>query len=220
MLHKEGQVDQYINVLPESIKKTLKPQNLTESPYRTMLTKELAGKASFLGFLGITVSDKSLLEVSINDRWRLDGPSFWGDNELKKNVMEVGKAYASLGYRVSYNQNVQYSTLVTSEFRENSGDVKSAFSYVDASGRRFIQSSNYSQRELISIAAFDITPILNGWNPGATPAVAAKVNQAQIEDAIVNRQSGALKLNGANVSELQGISSRISSEEFKTKIFK
>ncbi len=29
VLKKDGQTDQYLNVLPESIKKTLKPQNLT-----------------------------------------------------------------------------------------------------------------------------------------------------------------------------------------------
>lgn len=223
VLHKEGQVDQYLNVLPESIKKTLKPQNLTESVYRTMLTKEQAVKVGFLGMLGISTSEKTLLEVAINDRWKLEAPSFWGDNELKKIVLEVGKIYASQGYKISYNQNVQYSTLVSSEFHENSGDVKSAFSYVDGSGKRFVQSSNYSQRELISIAPLDIMPVLTAWIPSAISSSNFKINQSQIENLAsnsMNNMNKAVKLNSADTTSLKAFSKQLTSTEFKAKLFK
>jgi hypothetical protein len=177
VFHKDGQADQYLNILTESIKKTLKPQNLTESVYRTMLTKEQAVKVGFLGMFGISTSEKSLLEMAINDRWKMEAPSFLGDNEVKKIALEVGKIYASLGFKVSYNQNVQYSTLVTSDYQESTGDVKAAFTYVDGAGKRFAQSSNYTQRELISIAPFDITPFLAAWDPKTTSALNVKFSQ-------------------------------------------
>lgn len=223
VLKKDSQADQYLNVLPESIKKTLKPQNLTESVYRTMLTKEQAAKVGFLGVLGILTTEKTLLEIVINDRWKLEAPSFWGDNELKKIVLEVGKIYASQGYKVSYNQNVQYSTLVTSEFQENSGEVKSAFSYVDGGGKRYVQSSNYSQKELISVSPLDIMPVLSSWNPAIVPSAAFTVTKPQIENIADNTgkfDGNIIKLNSADTNELRKFSKQITSSEFKDKLLK
>ena len=170
VLQKAGEDDVYINVLPESIKKTLKPQNLSNQPYRTMLTESQAVKVGFLGMLGISISQDSLLEISINDRWTLDGPSFWNDEELKESVLSIGRVYAAMGYQIKYNQSVRYSHLTTSNFTELSGEITSSFTYVDAKGKRYVQSSNYAQKELIAISPFDITPLLaelvdmiDGW---------------------------------------------------------
>ena len=170
VLQKEGEDDVYINVLPESIKKTLKPQNLSNQPYRTMLTESQAVKVGFLGMLGISISQESLLEISINDRWTLDGPSFWNDEELKESVLSIGRVYAAMGYHIKYNQSVKYSHLTTSNFTEQSGEITSSFTYVDAKGKRYVQSSDYAQKELIAISPFDITPLLaeladttDGW---------------------------------------------------------
>lgn len=187
VLHKDGQVDQYLNVLPERIKNTLKPQNITESVYRTMLTKDQAIQVGFLAILGISVSEKTLLEIAINHRWKLEAPSFWGDNELKTIVLDVGKIYANQGYTISYNQYVQYSTLVSSEYQESTDDMKSVFSYVDGKGNRYVQSSNYSQRELISIATLDIMPVLNAWNSTTISSSNYKINQSQINN-FTNKQ--------------------------------
>lgn len=221
VLRKVGQVDQYLNVLPESIKKTLKPQNLTESVYRTMLTKEQAVKVGFLGMLGISTSEKTLLEIAINERWKLEAPSFWGDNELRKIVLEVGKIYASQGYKVSYNQNVQYSTLVTSEFQESSAEIKAAFTYVDGSGKKFVQSSNYAQRELISVSPLDIMPILAAWNPATTASAKFEITVPQIEGVVSQAgkySTNAIKLNTADTTVLKSFSTQITSKEFKSQL--
>lgn len=221
VLHKDGESDQYVNLLPESIKKSLKPENLTATPYRTMLTKEQAAKVGFLGVLGIETKEKHLLEVSINDRWRLDGPSFWNDNELKKAVIEFGKVYVNLGYQVKYNQNIQYSHLITSEFEENDGNVKSTFTYVDGSGKRFVQSSNYSQRELIAISPFDITPILKAWNPQKVEATALQVSPTQIQslkEQSVTTKATPVSLDRADLSKIKAYEKSITSKEFKAKI--
>ncbi len=223
VFHKDGQVDQYFNILPESIKKTLKPQNLTESVYRTMLTKDQAVKVGFLGMLGISTSEKSLLEVAINDRWKMEGPSIFSDGELKKNALEVGKIYASLGYKVSYNQNVKYSTLVTSDYQESAGDIKSAFTYIDGAGKRFVQSSNYAQKELIAIAPFDITPFLATWDSKTVSAASVNFTQSQIEslttgvDAYTDK---VIKLNSVDITDLRVNSKRLTSKELKERLFK
>lgn len=220
VFHKDGQVDQYLNVLTESIKKTLKPQNLIESVYRTMLTEESAARVGVLGMIGISTSQKSLLEVAINDRWKLEGPSFWGDNELKKVVFEVGKIYVSLGYKVSYNQNVQYSTLVARDFQENNGEVKSVFTYVDGNGKRFVQSSNYTQRELISIAPFDITDLLKAWNPKTIPISNFEISLHDKENLKGSYVEKGITLESVDSVTLKGFSKQITSKEFKEKLFK
>ncbi|MES2243731.1 MAG: hypothetical protein V4639_12730 [Pseudomonadota bacterium] len=223
VLKKDGQADQYLNVLPESIKKTLKPQNLSESVYRTMLTKEQAVKVGFLGMLGISTTEKTLLEIAINERWKLEAPSFWGDNELKKIVLEVGKIYASQGYKVSYNQNIQYSTLVTSEYQENAAEVKSAFAYVDGGGKRYVQSSNYSQKELVSISPLDIMPVLVAWNPAVVTSSAFTITKPQIENLASSAGSftnNTIKLNSADTNELRKFSKQLTSSEFKDKLLK
>ena len=220
VLHKDGLADQYINVLPESIKKTLKPQNLTETVYRTMLTKDQAVKVGFLGMLGVEVSEKSLLEISINDRWKMEGPSFWGDSELKKTVLEVGKIYALQGYKVSYNQNVQYSILASSDFQQNDASVSSTFTYVDGSGKKYVQSSNYTQRELISIAPFDITGIVNSWGTSTNAAV-FKIDKQQIEDSVkasANVKAAAIHLNAADLAPIKAELGKISPGDFKNRV--
>ncbi len=216
VLIKANESDQYLNVLPESIKKTLKPQNLSNKPYRTMLTKEMAVKAGFLGLLGITTNEQSLLEVSISDLWKLEGPSFFNDNELKRTVFEVAKIYIDQGYQVKYNQNVQYSHLLTSEFQESSGDVKAAFAYFDAGGKRYAQAVAASQREIISIAAFDITPLVKAWKPGSNIVVSEK--DIQKLKSAVKASASALTLKPADTRELRQFSSRITSKDFKGRI--
>ncbi len=188
-----------------------------------MLTREQSARVGFLGILGISTTEKSLLEFSINDRWKLEAPSFWGDNELKKIVLEIGKIYASQGYKVSYNQNVQYSTLVTSEFQENTGEVKSAFSYVDAGGKRYVQSSNYSQKELISVSPLNIMPILDSWNPKVVASNSFDITEPQKENLTRNLgsfTSSIIKINSADTNELRKFSKELTSAEFKEKLFK
>lgn len=221
VLKKDGQTDQYINVLPESIKKTLKPQNLTDSVYRTMLSKEEAVKVGFLGLLGISSAEKSLLEISISDRWKMEGPSLWGDNELKKTVFNVGKIYADQGYEVWYNQNVQYSILSSSTFQENSGSVTSAFTYVDASGKRYVQSSNYSQKELISIAPFNLTPLLKNSSFATLASNKLAISQTTIDELSSKKyDSAVIKLNAADTLLLKQNAKNIPSGEFKSQLFK
>lgn len=191
VLQKEGEEDVYINILPESIKKTLKPQNLSSRPYRTMLTESQAIKVGFLGMLGISASQESLLEVSINDRWKLDGPSFWNDDELKESVLSIGKVYAAMGYNIKYNQSVKYSHLTTSNFTEQSEEITSAFTYVDGNGKRYVQSSDYAQKELIAISPFDITPLLAEWEPGRASPANSGISDSPITRPLVTATSAS-----------------------------
>tara|TARA_R110001583_G_scaffold11123_1_gene50931 strand:+ start:5637 stop:6506 length:870 start_codon:yes stop_codon:yes gene_type:complete len=215
VLTKEGDPDVYINVLPESIKKNLKPDNLTGSPYRSMMTETQAAKVGFLGFFGITTEKKSLLEVSIDYRWKLIGPSFWTDNELKESVLSIGKIYSSMGYTVKYNQNVEYSNLTTSAFTENADEVTSSFTYVDAGGKQFVQSSNYSQKELISISPFDITPLLASWQPQTLKASEFTITNSTIKSLVSdskNHKVSAISLDKGDLSEVIGIQSILNAE--------
>lgn len=220
VLEKEGEETIYINILPESIKKNLKPENLTGQPYRTMMTKSQAAKVGFLGFLGISTEEKSLLEVSIDHRWKLIGPSFWNNDQLKQSVLSIGKIYSAMGYRVKYNQNVEYSNLTTSTFSENNDNVTSSFTYVDASGKRFVQSSNYSQKELIAISPFDITPLLAVWRPAEVAAEDFKVTNGDI-DGLVQASQGSfsgqpLSIKQGDLSEIKGLQ-KILSEEWASQ---
>lgn len=209
VLEKEGEDTMYINILPESIKKNLKPENLTGQPYRTMMTKSQAAKVGFLGFLGISTEEKSLLEVSIDHRWKLIGPSFWNNDQLKQSVLSIGKIYNAMGYKIKYNQSVEYSNLTTSNFSESSTDVTSSFTYVDASGKRFVQSSNYAQKELIAISPFDITPLLAVWEPAALAAVDFKVTNRDIKNLVKDSQHSftnqPLSIKQGDLEEIKGL---------------
>jgi len=221
VLTKEGQEDTYINILPESIKKSLKPQNLSNKPYRTMLTESQAVKVGFLGVLGISTKNNSLLEIAIDDRWKLEGPSFWNNNELKESVLSIGKIYMALGYTVKYNQNVQYSNLTTSTYTESSGEVTSTFTYVDGSGKQYAQSSSYAQKELISIAPFDITPILASWQPKEKMATAFNISDATIRDLQIrstNAMPMAIEIKQGDMSEISGLRALINSNSASTAL--
>lgn len=222
VFRKEGKVDEYLNVLPESIKKMLKPQNLTDNVYRTMVTREQAVKVGILGFIGFSSSEKSLLEVSINERWKLEGPGFLGDEKLKELVFQIGKIYVDQGFQVLYNPTIQYSTLVTSEFQESSADVRATLTYVDGNGKKYAQSSNYTQRELISIAPFNITPLIKAWNPATTAISKLIITNPQIESMLNDRSSSqsdnVIKLNSADLSNLRQSSKQITSKEFKSRV--
>jgi hypothetical protein len=223
ILSKDGQIDQYINVMPDAIRKTLKPQNLTDSVYRTMLTREQAVKVGFLGAFGISTTEKALLEIAISNRWKLEAPSLWSDETLKKTALEIGKVYAAQGYKVSYNQNVQYSTLVSSEFQESSGEIKSAFSYIDGTGKRFVQSANYTQREIIATAPFDIMPLIRAWNPKSATASEFKINDTLREAVLASGSSyekAVRKLDSADLGALKANAREISAGEFKTRLLK
>ena len=161
VLRKSGETDQYLNILPETLRKMLRPQNLASKAYRTMLSNGEAAKVGFLGLFGISTKKDYLLEVSITDVWRLDGPSFMSSEDVKANVLMLGKIYRDLGYSVWYNQAVQYSVLVTSQYRKNERSAALTFTYVDGDGKRYVQEESYTQKELVSIAPFDLTPLLD-----------------------------------------------------------
>lgn len=161
VLRKQGEPDQYLNILPEELRKTLRPQNLSTKAYRTMLSQGEAAKVGFLGLLGVSTKKDNLLEVSITDVWRLDGPSFMSSDPVKANVLMIGKIYRDLGCSVWYNQAVQYSTLVTSQYRKNERSAALTFTYLDGDGKRYVQEESYTQKELVSIAPFDLTPLLD-----------------------------------------------------------
>lgn len=220
VLEKEGEDTMYINILPESIKKNLKPENLTGQPYRTMMTKTQAAKVGFLGFLGISTEEKSLLEVSIDHRWKLDGPSFWNNDELKQRVLSIGKIYNDMGYKIKYNKNVKYSNLTTSNFSESHSDVTSSFTYIDATGKRFVQSSNYAQKELIAISPFDITPLLVVWKPSAVSALEFKVTNREIKNLVKDSQGSftnhPLTIKRGDLEEIKGLQ-KILGEEWASQ---
>jgi len=165
VLRKTGEADQYLNILPEAIRQTLKPQNLSSKAYRTMLSQEEAAKVGFLGLLGVSTKKECLLEISITDVWQLDGPTFIASDDVKANVLLIGKIYRDMGYTVWYNQAVKYSALVTSQYRKNEKSAALTFSYVDGEGKRYIQEESYTSKELISISPFDITPLLDKLTP-------------------------------------------------------
>jgi hypothetical protein len=220
VLEKEGEDTMYINILPESIKKNLKPENLTGQPYRTMMTKTQAAKVGFLGFLGISTEEKSLLEVSIDHRWKLDGPSFWNNDELKQRVLSIGKIYNDMGYKIKYNKNVKYSNITTSNFSESHSDVTSSFTYIDATGKRFVQSSNYAQKELIAISPFDITPLLVVWKPSAVSALEFKVTNREIKNLVKDSQGSftnhPLTIKRGDLEEIKGLQ-KILGEEWASQ---
>jgi len=161
VLRKSGENDQYLNILPEALRKALRPQNLASKAYRTMLSQGEAAKVGFLGLFGISTKKECLLEVSITDVWRLDGPSFMSSDDVKANVLLLGKIYRELGYSVWYNQAVSYAVLVTSQYKRNERSASLTFTYLDGDGKRYVQEESYTQKELVSIAPFDLTPLLD-----------------------------------------------------------
>lgn len=179
VLSKAGVEPQYLNILSENVKKSLNAQQLTSEPFSSMLTKELAAKFNFLGFIGISSSKKLLLQTVIKDVWRLEAPQFITNVEVLSNVKQIGRLYRKLGFNVDYNQSVQYSILTYSEFQENSEDLQSAFSYFDAEGKKYVQISNYRQKELIAIAPINIDPILDASDKDITLEAFSKISQQE-----------------------------------------
>ena len=198
VLRKSGEADQYLNILPETVRQMLKPQNLSSKAYRTMLTQEEATKVGFLGLLGVSAKKECLLEISITDVWQLDAPTFISTDEVKGNVLLIGKIYRDMGYSVWYNQAVKYSALVTSQYRKNEKSAALTFSYVDGDGRRYVQEESYTSKELISISPFDITPLLDKL----TPDPANKSNTLNLDPEQINKFK-AERAPGGALSNLQ-----------------
>jgi hypothetical protein len=216
---KAGEPDQYLNILPEGIRKTLKPQNLSTKPYRTMLNQQEAKKVGFLGLLGISTKEDFLLEISISDIWRLEGPSFLGDDEVKANALQIGKVYYDDGFSVWYNQSVQYALLVTSKYKKSDKNIQGTFTYIGGDGKRYVQEENYTQKELISTAPFNLTTILAKLPTGKLNVNALKIESADVNSLIKKGvPSGVMDLTPATLEELKAASGKLDSKEFKLKI--
>lgn len=181
ILRKSGEPDQFLNILPENIRQTLKQQNLSTKPYRTMLNQQEAAKVGFLGLLGISTQQDYLLEIAINDVWRLEGPNFMNFENVKTIVLQIGKIYYDQGYTVLYNQSVQYALLVTSQYKRNESSVQGTFTYVAGDGKKYVQEETYTQKELISTAPFDISPLLVKIPGGSFNFSALKISHAETE---------------------------------------
>lgn len=218
-MKKAGESDQYLNILPETIRKTLKPQNLSTKPYRTMLNQQEAAKVGFLGILGISTKQDYLLEIAISDVWRLEGPGFINFDDVKANVFQIGKIYYDNGYSVWYNQSVQYALLVTSQYKKSDASIKGTFSYVDGEGKMYVQEENYTQRELISTAPFDISPLLANLPTGKVKVNALKF-EADYVNALMKKgvPGGVTDLSPASLKDLKPVSEKLDSKEFRMKI--
>ena len=213
VLRKPGEPDQYLNILPEDLRKTLRPQNLATKAYRTMLSQGEAAKVGFLGLLGIATKKDSLLEISITDVWRLDGPGFMSSNAVKSNLLTIGKVYRELGYAVWYNQAVQYSVLVTSQYRKNDRSAALTFTYLDGEGHKYVQEESYTQKELVSLAPFDLTPLLDRLLPDPNKGTALNVDPDKIMNIHPTRVPG-----GAMLEPKPADLSKLISEAKKLKV--
>ncbi len=165
ILHKDNEPDQYVNVLPGSVKSTLKPNPVASKPFRHFYKKEEAASAGVLKFLGISSTTSNFIDISITEQWTLDGPSLLGNPEIKNNLLEVGKYFADSGYQVFYNQSVRYAVLTTNEYTDDKKSIKAGYAFVDGNGTTYYQTSDYAQKEIISIAPLNITVQLKQWKP-------------------------------------------------------
>lgn len=225
VLRKSGEKDQYLNIVPAEERSKFAPRDLNNKTFQSMVTNDNAVKLGILGFLGITIDIKSILEVVITDGWEIDGPNFVSDAAVRRNLFEIGRIYAAKGYDVLYNQNVKSSTLLATEYRQSSADAKGTFTYVDLDGTSYQEYSGANQKQLIAISPFPVTDLAmnydensDTWLKKATTATATTPTPSNSNTPTSLTAASLVKFQPADVALLKTNLDKISSSELKARI--